>query len=558
MLGCAAVAAGSRKRMIGLALGVAVCAALVLAPAAGAAARGFKYGVTAAEVTSDSVLLWAKASKSGTAQVQLVRRGGFGRCDPDDAPGNRRVKAKRSNDNTVEKKVKKLDPDTDYKYRFCMDGGRRSDTGRFATAPDPKSKQTITFALSGDQDARPAPGQSEPYWNNFEIWDRIRAQQNDFNVLLGDTMYSDTEIPGYTLADVALTVKQKWRAYRTNLAMKPWAKARGSAAYYGGWDDHEFVNDFARGEDVFPLGVGDVNIDGEELYRRGVRAFTDYNPITYKKQTGLYRSVRWGKNLEIFFLDERSFRSNSADYQGNCDNPAGGGSPDVAPTAPQSSRDTFSILVPSLADPPPASCLAAINDPGRTMLGSKQLAKFQRQVANSAATFKVVFSEVAVQQYYILPYDRWEGYEAERQSLLRYLRDNTKNVVFLTTDVHASMVNDVRFETLGPGGPQNSGITEVITGPIATAPYALEISDAVGNPAAGSLTQSLFLKPQPPNGVGMQCASTDQDSYAQVEVSRNELTVDLLDSSDQPVRDTGDSDNAAAAPPCAPVVIPKQ
>ena len=91
--------------------------------------------------------------------------------------------------------------------------------------------------------------------------------------------------------------------------MKPWAKARGSAAYYAHWDDHEFVNDFARGESMFPLGVGDVNIDGEELYKRGVRAFTDYNPIAYKKQTGLYRSVRWGKNLEIFFLDERSFRT---------------------------------------------------------------------------------------------------------------------------------------------------------------------------------------------------------------------------------------------------------
>ena len=556
MLGCAAVAAGSRQRLIGTTLGLAAFAALALAPGAGARANGFKFGVTAADVTSDSAILWAKASRSGTAEIQIVRRGGFGGCDPEDAPANRRVNAKRSNDNTVQKKVKKLDADTAYKYRFCMDGGRRSETGRFTTAPDPKSKQTINFALSGDQDARPSPGQSEPYWNRFEVWDRIRAQQNDFNVLLGDTMYSDTEVPGYTLADVALTVKQKWQAYRTNLAMKPWAKARGSAAYYGGWDDHEFVNDFARGESVFPLGVGDVDIDGEELYKRGVRAFTDYNPIAYKKQTGLYRSVRWGKNLEIFFLDERSFRSNGADYLGNCDSPAGSGNPDVAPTAPQSTRNRFTPLVPALADPAPPACLAAINDPSRTMLGSAQMAKFKRQVANSKATFKVIFSEVPVQQYYILPYDRWEGYEAERVELLRYLQ-GIENVVFLTTDVHANLVNDARFRTLEPGGPENSGITEVVTGPVATANYALEISDAVGNPLAGELATSLFLKPQPPEGVGMQCAATAQFSYAQVEVSRNELTVDLLDSNDQPVRDTGNL-SVPGAPPCAQVVIPKQ
>ena len=69
---------------------------------------------------------------------------------------------------------------------------------------------------------------------------------------MGDTIYSDTEVPGYRLADVALTVEQKWEAYKTNLAMKPWAKARGSTAYYAHWDDHEFINDFARGEDTLP------------------------------------------------------------------------------------------------------------------------------------------------------------------------------------------------------------------------------------------------------------------------------------------------------------------
>ena len=92
---------------------------------------------------------------------------------------------------------------------------------------------------------------------------------------------------------------------------------------------------------------------------------------------------------------------------------------------------------------------------------------------------------------------------------------------------------------------------------MATANYALEISDAVGNPLAGELATSLFLKPQPPEGVGMQCAATAQFSYAQVEVSRNELTVDLLDRNDQPVRDTGNL-SVLGAPPCGQVMIPKQ
>ena len=536
---------------------VAVCATLVAAPAAGAKAKGFELGVAAGDVTSSSAILWGKAKKGGKVELQLTDRGGFDRCDPAHA-GKYKLKARKSDDYTVQEKVKKLDADTSYKYRFCMKGGKKSETGKFTTAPDAKSKQTIRFALSGDQDARPEPGQTTPYWNDFEVWDAIRQQRNDFNVLMGDTIYSDTEVPGYGLEDVALTVKQKWQAYKTNLRMKPWSKARGAAAYYAHWDDHEFINDFAVGENTFPLGVGTVNIDGAELYDRGVQAFTDYNPITYKGSTGIYRSVRWGKNLEVFFLDERSFRSNAVDYTDVCDNPTGSGNPDLAPTAPQSVRNVFAAIAPPLANPISQECLDAINDPSRTMLGAKQLDKFKNAIEDSTATFKVIFNEVPIQQYYALPYDRWEGYETERQEVLAYLRDNVRNVVFLTTDVHANLVNDARFNTLGPGGVQNSGILDITTGPVATAPYSEEINGTLGNPAAGALIHDLFLKPQPPAGIGMQCAAMDQFSYAEVEVTKSRLTVDLLTADDQPVTDTGNIESPGAAGPCAQVVVEKQ
>ena len=532
-------------------------AGLALAPSASAKAKGFKYGVAAGDVGTKSAILWAKANKSGKTALQIKELNGFGKCDLN-AKSSLVLKAKKSNDNTVQTVIPVLKPGTDYTYRFCQKGGRKSETGKFTTAPKAKKPKKISFALSGDQDARPLPGGSEPFWNNFEVWNRIRAQKNDFNVLMGDTIYSDTEVPGYTIDDIALSVKEKWAAYKTNLGMKPWSKARGSAAYYGHWDDHEFINDFSREEDSFPYGdQGSTNISGEKLYKNGVEAFTDYTPITYAKKTGIYRSQRWGKNLEVFFLDERSFRSSSADFGGACDNPAGSGDPDLAPTAPQSTRNVFAAVAPPLANPVPPQCLAAINDPNRTLLGSKQLKTFKKAIKSSDATFKVIFNEVPIQQYYALPYDRWEGYEAERQEVLSYLQQNVKNAVFLTTDVHANLVNDARFNTLGGSGVQNSGILDVTTGPVATATYSTELEDALGNPAAGALIQGAFLKPQPPNGVGMQCAATDQFSYAQVEVAKSQMTIDLLDINDQPVLDTGDS-SAAGATPCSQVVIPAE
>jgi alkaline phosphatase D len=539
-----------------LALALGALLALAAASAALAAPKGFKFGVSSGDVSSNSAILWARANKSGKALVQVRQGGSFGGCNLSEAPKRFKVKAVKGNDFTVQKKVTGLQPGRRYKYRWCMSGGRRSAVGRFDTAPLPGQSKTIRFAISGDQDAAPFPGTTTPFWNNFEVWRQIKGEENNFNVLIGDTIYSDSEVPGVGgVAGTAVTVPQKWAKYRLNLGQKPWANARGATSYYAHWDDHEFINDFARSQSIFPEEGGNVVFDGEQLYRNGVKAFRNYNPITYSSQNGIYRTFRWGKNLQIFFLDERSFRSAKADYGGACDNPPGSGSSDLAPTAPPATRALFSAIVPSLKTPPPAACVAAINDPSRTMLGQRQRETFEKAVKDSSATFKVIINEVPIQQFYALPYDRWEGYAAERTQILNFLK-GIKNVVFLTTDVHANMVNDARLQTLEPGGPVNTGITEVTTGPIATKTFAGEINSAVGSAAAATQIRALFFNAPPPTGVGMQCSGLDQFSYAQVSVGRSLLTVELKDIEGNPVQNT--ADRTKPAEPCAPIVIPAQ
>ncbi len=534
-------------------------AALVLAaaPAAPAAPRGFVFGVSSGDVSSHGAILWARATKPGTALLQVKLRGSFGRCNLAHAPSKMLAKARRSADLTVQRRVGGLKPGRRYSYRWCMSGGRRSAVGHFDTAPAPGQAKTIRFAITGDQDASPLPGTKTPYWNKFEVWQRVKAERNDFNVLMGDTIYSDSEVPGVGgVAGTALTVAQKWAKYRLNLRQQRWAAVRGATSYYAHWDDHEFINDFARSENVFPEEGGNVEANGQTIYKNGVKAFRDYNPITYSAKNGIYRTFRWGKNLQVFFLDERSFRSAKADYGGACDNPPGSGSPDLAPTAPTANRALFGTLAPSLLNPPPAACLEKINDPKRTMLGAHQLRVFERAIAASTATFKVVMNEVPIQQFYALPYDRWEGYAAERAKLLEFLQANVKNVVFLTTDVHANMVNDVRLKTLEPGGPVDTGITEVTTGPVATKTFAGEINDAVGSTSAATAIRAFFFNAPPPTGVGMKCSGLDQFSYAEVEVSRSRLTVNLKDGAGQPVQNS--ADRSKPAEPCARIVIPAQ
>ena len=71
---------------------------------------------------------------------------------------------------------------------------------------------------------------------------------------------------------------------------------------------------------------------------------------------------------------------------------------------------------------------------------------------------------VSIQQTFALPYDGWEGYGAERKEILNFIRDNAiKNVIFLTTDLHLNLMNEVFIDRFADPAPI---AYEVVTGPI--------------------------------------------------------------------------------------------
>jgi len=380
------------------------------------------------------------------------------------------------------------------------------------------------------------PGQDRPFWGYHRAFKSVASEGNDFNIDFGDTIYSDPasiHVPGWQNRP-ALSVHDKWAMYRRKLSIRNMRRARAATGMYNHWDDHEFINDFSIPE------------FGRKLYQHGVRAFRDFEPVHYAKRTGIYRTVRWGRNLELFFLDERSFRSAPADAGSACDNPDTG-QPDLAPTGPQSLRNAFAALDPSLRQPVSQRCKDAINDPKRTMLGTRQLQRFLHDVRSSDARWKVVMNPVPIMQFYEDPYDRWEGYAYERVQLLRALESaNVRNLVFLTTDTHAALKSVVRFRTLqGDVAPSNapqttpsdSPYSEFVIGGVATAPLWQEIDAVTGSPGSGELLSQVFLKPPPPNGIGMACAQGDQNSYAEVTVKRGSLRIDYKQADGSPVTD---------------------
>jgi alkaline phosphatase D len=370
-------------------------------------ALAFTYGVASGDVTDTSVILWTRvdAEAQVTAEVALDEQ--F-----DQVVASEKAQAKADNDFTVKAPVGDLDPDESYFYRFLSPDGTASPTGMFRTAPAEDVDRDVVFAYSGDSAAHLKP---------FTLLTTVSQDDPDFFVYLGDTVIADPEIEGMA---PATTLPEYRQLYKVNREDEHLLELLAATSTYAQWDDHEVVNDFDS-ETVDPA-----------MMAAGLQAFLEYMPVrqSVDDPNRLYRSFRWGKDVELFILDERQYRSAEAicyDDKGEM------------------------VQFPTrMGD---QACQEAIRDPSRTMLGSEQKAWFKQALLDSDAKFKFIVNEVPMSEFLLLPYDRWEGYPAERKELLDFISDNgIKNVIFLTTDLHGAVVNTLE-----------NGSKEIITGPIA-------------------------------------------------------------------------------------------
>ncbi|HYT29242.1 MAG TPA: alkaline phosphatase D family protein, partial [Actinomycetota bacterium] len=315
----------------------------------------------------------------------------------------------------------------------------------------------------------------------------IQSQHPDFYVNLGDTIYSDSEcLPA---PDTALS---DYRAsYQQNFSYDSFRGLRAATGFYTQWDDHEVRNDF------------DSQTVDPTLLANGRQAFEEYDGMQAPSpKLGFYRHFRWGAETEIFILDERSFRTTEAlrldvnhDGVEDCQNPETG-QPDLAPTLSQSWRDFFASQIPGsgLDQPVPPQCTADLNSKHASMLGAAQRRRFEQDLAASTARFKLVINEDAIQQFFALPYDRWEGYRWERNQILSFVdTNNISGVVWLTTDIHAALAHTVDYNTDTPGTTGGvQGMIDYTVGPIATFDFRSEINKQVGDDTASSVRAFLI------------------------------------------------------------------
>jgi len=484
-----------------------------------ASAISFPDGVASGDVTSSRAILWTRIDAPTTEQIRVD-----GWTNPD-LSGPRAIKGKMKTvlgrDLTVKIDATGLTPNTRYYYVFRSgdenDPGI-SDVGTFKTAPAAGDGQDVNLAYTGDADGTKVNG--VPAVNNFETLDGVRAENADAWIFDGDTIYADSRhrtSPATTLAEYRAAHKEN----RSYPALRNLMEATST---YATMDDHEVKNDY------------DATVNTAQ-YAAGRKAFLENYPI---RETGLphdtscagdplYRKFQWGSDAEVFLLDERSCRSPEV-----AANPCLG---DLGPTLPTSLRTSFPFFL-FLTPTPPPGCLAAINNPTRTLLGPVQKAQLKQDLINSTAKYKLVVSQDPIQQFHVLPYDRWEGYGAERSEILNYISNNgIDNVEFLTTDTHATLQNEVFLDRFtAPATIAH----ELVTGPVATDTFQTEVINVGGN--LGLIATNAIL-----NVDGINCRDLNRNSYATVNVSDSAGTATLTskDQNGVPITNT-----AAPNQPC--------
>jgi alkaline phosphatase D len=395
------------------------------------------------DLDHDSVLVWLRAERAGAASVRV-------------GDTVRRARFLPERDLATTLAYEDLRADTQYEVR--VDGRLLRS---FRTAPDPDSAAGVRFGFGGDVAGQNVCRHRD---EGFPVFSALARRDLDFFVGLGDMIYGDDrcgevgrygqpQVPGEF--DSGGSVRSYWAHWRYARDDGWLRRALARFPYVAVWDDHEVENDFGP---------------ASSRMSDGLRAFRDHNPVPAR----LYRSLRWGRHLELIVLDTRRYRDPSEE--------------------PDSDEDP------------------------KTMLGQEQRAWLERRL-RSDASWKVVVSSVPM----AIPtgnaatggrdgwanYGHETGYERELASILEATREAGADVVWVTTDVHFATV--LRYRPFG----DDFVVHEVVTGPLNAGIYAHGDLDRSFHPerlffhGPGAVTGSGSANADPPG------RATDADNWSE-------------------------------------------
>lgn len=453
-------------------------------------------GISTGDVTTNSGVLWSRASGPGRLVANLLAVDEYGTPLRGGRAFQRMLRgttASEATDFTSKINAQHLPAGTRFALTMHFEDaeGHAGETahGSFSTAPGTgtfrsgRTARQQSFVWTGD-----TAGQG---WGiNEEIggmggYAAMHATKPDFFIHSGDTIYADgpitaevTEPDGQVwrnlvteeVSKVAETLNEFRGRHRYNMMDKNIRALYADVPVIAQWDDHETHNNWYPGQIITDARYTERRAD--VLAARGRQAWQEYQPIAQLSDgsTGfeparIYRKISRGPQLDVFCLDMRTFKDPNTD-----------------------GKETSLTHI----------------------LGEEQARWLIREVSKSKATWKVISADLplgiivpdgTVNEESLSNRDAGAplGKELEIAGVLSaFKRNRVKNVVWLTADVHYCAAHHysperAAFRDFDP-------FWEFVAGPINAGTFGPSQMDGTFGPEVAFFKAGAYANQSPRNG----------------------------------------------------------
>lgn len=464
------------------------------------------HGLQSGDVSTDSGMVWARVDRPAQMLVEVATTDSF-----KDVRVLPPVAALPDSDGAAKLLIEGLPSDQQifYRVRFRdladINVVGEPVVGRFRTAPT--ARRDVSFVWGGD-----VGGQG---WGinladgGMKTYAAMRESRPDFFIHSGDTIYADgvmmpeAKLPDGTVWKNDMLVEAKTRvaeslddyrgAHLYNMLDDNVRAFAAEVPIFVQWDDHEVTNNWSLSKKLGPqYHERSISL----LAARAQRAFHELYPMreSAAEPGRVYRKIGYGPTLDVFMLDERSYRG---------------------PNGPNQQTSY---------------------GPDAYFIGPEQLAWLKRELLASKATWKVIASDMPLS---LIVYDDAEhkagseafaqgdgpalGRELEIADALRFIKAaGIRNTVWLTADVHYTAAHHydpsrAQFQDFDP-------FWEFVSGPIHAGTFGPNELDNTFGP------EVRFIK-APPAGQSNLAPSAGYQFFGHVKIDggTEQMTVTLKD-----------------------------
>ncbi|TXC76169.1 alkaline phosphatase D family protein [Luteibaculum oceani] len=433
----------------------------------------FYHGVASGDPTHNSVILWTRITPTHkAAQLNVIFEVATD-ISFSNIISRGSLNTNAEKDFTVKFDQQGLQPNSFYYYRFIHNTDT-SIVGRTKTMPIDDA-ENIRFGVVSCSNFQAG------HFNAY----RFASQRTDLDFILhlGDYIYEYGE-GGYGYnedtqrghePDHEMVTLEDYRLRHSFYHLDPdLRRAHQLFPWITTWDDHESTNDSYK--DGAQNHTDSTEGDWEIRKNAAAKAYSEWMPIRNPDPINpvkIWRAFDYGNLMDLIMIDTRIWGRDKQVRSTNDEN---------------------------------------YGDPERTILGKDQLSWFKDRLSRSNSQWKIIGNQVQIMLVQTGPnqpfnLDPWDGYPAERDTVLRFIRDNEiDNVVFLTGDIHTTWAADLALDpfntksSLNPDGytalTQDGAIATEFVTPSVTSDNLNEILGAPAGSSTGLEAALMQTNPQ--------------------------------------------------------------